>query len=87
MYLAQSTNWDTLLMFYFVNITGSAGSGSFPGGNAECTMTLDSEDFVKIFKGELSPTQAFMGGKLKIKGDMMQAMKLEKLLNQMKSKL
>ena len=74
-------------MFVFMNITGSAGSGPFPGGDAGCTMTLDSEDFVKMFKGELNPTQAFMGGKLKIKGDMMIAMKLEKLMGQMKSKL
>lgn len=50
-------------------------------------MTLDSDDFVALFKGQLNPTQAFMGGKLKIKGDMMVAMKLEKLMGQMKSKL
>ena len=68
-------------------MTGSAGSGSFPGGDAGCTMILDSDDFVKIFKGELNPTQAFMGGKLKIKGDMMVAMKLEKIMGKMKSKL
>ncbi|KAM7435537.1 Hydroxysteroid dehydrogenase-like protein 2 [Porites harrisoni] len=69
------------------NNSGSVGSGSFPGGDANCTMNLDSEDFVKMFKGELNPTQAFMGGKLKIKGDMMLAMKLEKLMGKMKSKL
>ena len=50
-------------------------------------MILDSEDFVKMFKGELNPTQAFMVGQLKIKGDMMIAMKLEKLMKTMKSKL
>lgn len=68
-------------------ITGSAGSGSFPGGDAGCTMIMDSDDFVKMFKGELNPTQAFMGGRLKMKGDMMIAMKLEKLMKTMKSKL
>lgn len=67
--------------------TGSAGSGSYPAGDPGCTMTLDSDDFVKLFMGQLNPTQAFMGGKLKIKGDMMMAMKLEKLMGQMKSKL
>lgn len=71
----------------FVSSTGSSGSGSYPGGGASCTMTLDSDDFVALFKGQLNPTQAFMGGKLKIKGDMMVAMKLEKLMGQMKSKL
>ncbi|KAJ7352751.1 Hydroxysteroid dehydrogenase-like protein 2 [Desmophyllum pertusum] len=69
------------------NNAGSAGSGSFPGGDAGCTMILDSDDFIKLFTGQLNPTQAFMAGKLKIKGDMMMAMKLEKLMGQMKSKL
>ena len=75
-------------MFMFLVLsTGSSGSGSYPGGDASCTMTLDSDDFVSLFRGQLNPTQAFMGGKLKIKGDMMMAMKLEKLMGQMKSKL
>ncbi|XP_031564328.1 hydroxysteroid dehydrogenase-like protein 2 isoform X2 [Actinia tenebrosa] len=69
------------------NGPGSAGSGSYPGGQAQCTMSLDSEDFLKMFQGQLNPTQAFMSGKLKIKGDMMIAMKLEKLMGKMKSKL
>jgi putative sterol carrier protein len=38
-----------------------------------------------MFTGKLKPTAAFMQGKLKIKGDMMKAMKLESLMN--KSKL
>jgi len=74
-------------MFVFMYVAGSVGSGSYPEGDAGCTMILNSEDFVKMFKGELNPTQAFMGGKLKIKGDMMIAMKLEKLMGKMKSKL
>lgn len=75
------------MFMFFVFSTGSSGSGSYPGGGASCTMTLDSDDFVALFKGQLNPTQAFMAGKLKIKGDMMVAMKLEKLMGQMKSKL
>lgn len=71
----------------YISPPGSAGSGSFPGGDAGCTMILDSDDFIKLFTGQLNPTQAFMAGKLKIKGDMMMAMKLEKLMGQMKSKL
>lgn len=51
-------------------------------------MTLDSEDFIKMFKGELKAVSAFMSGKLKIQGDMALAMKLEKLMNKMdRSKL
>ena len=50
-------------------------------------MMLDSEDFVKMFQGQLNPLQAFMGGKMEVKGDKMLAAKLEKLMGTMKSKL
>ena len=43
-------------------------------------MNLKAEDFVKMASGQLKPTTAFMTGKLKIKGDMGAAMKLEKVL-------
>ncbi|XP_048584363.1 hydroxysteroid dehydrogenase-like protein 2 [Nematostella vectensis] len=69
------------------NGKGDVGAGSFPKGKPHCTLTLKSEDFVKMFKGELNPTQAFMAGKLKMKGNMMIAMKLEKLMGKFKSKL
>ena len=36
-------------------------------------------DFEKIVAGEQNPTTAYMTGKLKIKGDMGAAMKLQKL--------
>ena len=49
-------------------------------------MSMEAGDFVKMFKGQLNPTQAFMGGKLKLKGGMMLAMKLEILMGNMKSK-
>lgn len=68
------------------NGSGAVGKGPAPGG-ADCEMTLDSADFSKMFKGELKAVAAFMGGKLKIKGDMGLAMKLEKLMSQMNSKL
>ena len=73
-------------VMYISWFSGSTGHGQAPDG-ANVTMELKSEDFTKMFKGELNPAQAFMSGKLKIKGDMMMAMKLEKLMKQMKSKL
>lgn len=68
------------------NGNGDVGKGPAPNG-ADCTMILDSADFTKMFKGELKAVSAFMSGKLKIKGDMGLAMKLEKLMNKMNSKL
>lgn len=55
---------------------------------ADTVMTLDSDDFLKLFAGKLSATAAFMQGKLKISGNMGAAMRLEKLMKQMpKAKL
>lgn len=66
---------------------GSAGQGE-PGSKADVVMTMDSADFSKMFAGKLKPTLAFMSGKLKIKGDMTLAIKLEKLMARMnKAKL
>ena len=49
------------------------------GADADCTITTSSETFMQIAKGETNPTSAYMSGKLKVKGDMGQAMKLQKL--------
>jgi putative sterol carrier protein len=49
------------------------------GGDADCTISASSETFMKIANGEQNPTAAYMSGKLKVKGDMGQAMKLQKL--------
>jgi putative sterol carrier protein len=48
-------------------------------GEAETTITTSEEGFLAISRGELNPTTAYMTGKLKIKGDMGAAMKLQKL--------
>ena len=45
----------------------------------ECTISTSAETFEKVVKGEQNPTAAYMSGKLKIKGDMGAAMKLQKL--------
>ncbi|HEX3687853.1 MAG TPA: SCP2 sterol-binding domain-containing protein [Gaiellaceae bacterium] len=49
------------------------------GGEADTTITTSAETFLKIANGEQNPTAAYMSGKLKVKGDMGQAMKLQKL--------
>lgn len=40
------------------------------------TLSTDSNDFIKVFTGQLDGTQAFMQGKLRLQGDMSLAMKL-----------
>ena len=49
------------------------------GGDADATITASGETFDKIVAGEQNPTTAYMTGKLKIKGDLGAAMKLQKL--------
>jgi putative sterol carrier protein len=49
------------------------------GGDADATIQASEEIFRKIVNGEQNPTSAYMTGKLKIKGDMGAAMKLQKL--------
>ena len=48
-------------------------------GDADVTIATSEETFQKIVSGEQNPTSAYMTGKLKIKGDMGAAMKLQKL--------
>src|SRR5262245_55190516 len=49
------------------------------GGEADVTLSASEETFQKIVNGDMNPTSAYMTGKLKIKGDMGAAMKLQKL--------
>jgi putative sterol carrier protein len=49
------------------------------GGDADVVISTSEETFEKIVAGDVNPTSAYMTGKLKIKGDMGAAMKLQKL--------
>ncbi len=51
------------------------------GGDADATITTTSDVFSQIVSGEQNPTTAYMTGKLKIKGDMGAALKLQKLFS------
>jgi len=48
-------------------------------GEADCIFSTSEENFEKIVAGEQNPTTAYMTGKLKIKGDIGAAMKLQKI--------
>jgi len=48
---------------------------------AKCIITVAKvEDWIAIATGKMNPTSAFMQGKIKVKGDMSMAMKLQSLL-------
>ena len=78
---------------YQMNITGEGGGEWFidvsdsgpkaePGnpGTADCTISMTSEDFQKLHENpQANGMQLFFAGKLKVAGNQMLAMKLQKL--------
>ncbi|CAO3692851.1 unnamed protein product [Rhizopus stolonifer] len=52
----------------------SRGKGST---KADAVLTLKDQDFVDLAKGKLNGQKAYMSGKLKVKGQIMLAMKLD----------
>jgi putative sterol carrier protein len=64
---------------WLVTVADGAINVTEGGGDADATIETGAETFEKIVAGEQNPTTAYMTGKLKIKGDMGAAMKLQKL--------
>lgn len=58
---------------------GTAESGKGEQENPNLTLMADSQDWTKIMLGQMDPTAAFMQGKLRIKGDMGLAIKMQSL--------
>jgi putative sterol carrier protein len=50
------------------------------------TLVLADEDFGKLVKGTAKPQSLFMSGKLKVKGDIMKATRLEPILGTVQNK-
>ena len=48
--------------------------------NPKITITMMAKDFVDLVEGRLNGQMAFMQGKLKLKGDMSLALKLQQIL-------
>ncbi len=67
---------------YSVKVADGAvavSEGAMDGANIQLTMT--PEDFLALTSGTLNSQQAFLTGKLKIKGDMQLALKLQNVFN------
>jgi len=63
----------------FIDGTGDKNVVSAEDKPADCQVDVSFDDFIALTKGELNPMGAVMGGKIKIKGDMSVAMKLQSL--------
>ena len=66
--------------YHAVFDNGSYDIGEGAAASPGCTVTMAAADFAALVGGKLNPTTAFMTGKLKIKGDMGLAMKLQSVL-------
>jgi putative sterol carrier protein len=64
---------------WLVEVDDGKVSVSENGGDADTIISTSAETFMKIAGGEQNPTSAYMSGKLKVSGDMGQALKLQKL--------
>ncbi|GAB7366156.1 hypothetical protein MBLNU230_g7718t1 [Neophaeotheca triangularis] len=68
--------------------TGKVGKGGAPEGSAGkvVTLILSDVDFAKLVSGKANAQKLFMSGKLKVKGDVMKATKLEPILKKAQDK-
>ena len=65
---------------FWINVNdGSYTTGGGMHNAPTLTLTALADDYLKMVNGELSPMSAFMAGKIKIKGDMGLALKLQSI--------
>jgi putative sterol carrier protein len=62
-----------------VNVVDGKVSVAEGDGDADATIAASEDTFEQIASGDLNATTAYMTGKLKVRGDMGAAMKLQKL--------
>ncbi len=61
-------------------IVVNGNSISTEDADTDCTISLSLDNLEGLMSGDLSPTMAFMTGKIKVTGDMTVAMALSQLL-------
>lgn len=64
----------------FIDGTGDSNVVSMEDKEADCTISTSMETLQGLQSGDVNPMMAVMGGKIKIKGDMGIAMKLQSLV-------
>ena len=68
-----------------VMLDGAAGAVSEEDGAADTTIRVSWDDWQQLASGQLDGMTAFMMGKLKVEGDMSNAMQLQGVLAKIRS--
>jgi putative sterol carrier protein len=78
--IGSSMKMDFGSQIVYIDGTGDSNVVTDEDKDADCTLIVTPENFGKLVSGDLNPMMAVMTGKIKIKGDMGVAMKLQSLL-------
>jgi putative sterol carrier protein len=68
-----------------IMLDGAAGQVSEEDGAADTTIRVGWDDWQQLAAGQLDGMTAFMMGKLRVEGDMSNAMQLQGVLSKLKS--
>lgn len=85
----EITYWNRVIVFnvensgyYWISTkNGDITTGMGDQEQKDLTLTINIENVLKIFSGELDPGNAFIMGKLKLKGDLPDALKFGELMD------
>ncbi len=78
--LGKSLKFDFGDNKILIDGTGASNVISTDDKEADCVISITQDDMLGLMNGSLNPMTAFMSGKIKVKGDMGIAMKLQGLL-------
>ena len=78
-YVVQKPDGEVKYFTQLQDGQATVGIGELEG--AEATLTSDYDTSAALYRNELNATAAYMGGKLKIQGDLMRLMQLQGLVN------
>jgi putative sterol carrier protein len=78
--IGASLKFDLDGEFIHIDGTGDANIVSTDDKEADCVVSISPANLQALMTGDLNPTMAFMTGKVKVKGDLGVAMRMQSFL-------